>query len=127
MKLTNQDKVLIIVTLTTVAITVGGLVLLTSVMSVGALRAWAIVSVFAVLFAGFVGWRLGTRDARMHLSGLNKGIGAVMGAASKTADLRTTAAGRVRQVTVAPTPVLSLPDPEIVHVKPVSDEEVIDL
>jgi hypothetical protein len=129
MKLTNQDKALIIMALTTVGLAIIGLVLLTSVLSVGVLRAWAVASIFIIPLTGLAGWRLGTRDARAHLSGLDKGIDSVMRAADRTANLRTMAATRARQVmavTSTPQP-LRLPDPEIVHVRPASDDEVIDL
>lgn len=106
---------------------IGVLYWVTTSLSIGALRAWAVATIFIIPLSIFAGWRLGTRDARAHLSGLDKGIDRVMGAASKTADLRTSTAGRVRQVTtVMPTSTLRLPNPEIVHVKPTSDE-VVDL
>ena len=126
-ELTSQA--LIIMVITGLGAVGFGLWVLVSALSLGALRAWALATFVIIPLAFIAGWRLGTRDARAHLSGLDKGIGAVMGAAAKTADLRATAAGRVRQVlTIAPTSsTLSLPDPEIIHVRGVNEDEVIDL
>jgi hypothetical protein len=119
MKLNSQDKALLTVITSTGALLVCVLVLLVSAMSVEALRAWAVVSVVVIPLAFFAGWRLGTRDSRAHLSGLDKGVDVATRAITRT--------GRARQaVTSTPQP-LRLPDPEIIHVRPASDDEVIDL
>ncbi len=117
--------------LAALALVGAGVWALVSAMSVGLLRGWFVASLVALPLVGWVGWRVGTGSARAHLSGLDKGIGAVMGAASKTADLRVSTVGRARQAVLgAPaataTPVFRLPDPEIRHVVAVSDE-VVDL
>lgn len=129
MKLNKQDKTLIIFVLAILCAVVALAVALVLSMSVDALRGWAIVSILLLPGSVFAGWRLGTRDSRAHMSGLDKGVGAVMRAADKTASLRTTTAARARQVMAvsnAPEP-LRLPDPQIVHLRAVNGEEVVDL
>lgn len=127
----NTVVALVVMGLVILGVVVGSLWALVSAMSVGLLRGWFVASLVALPLVGWVGWRVGTGSARAHLSGLDKGIGAVMGAASKTADLRVSTVGRARQAvlgapTASATPVLRLPDPEIRHVVAVSDE-VVDL
>jgi len=124
----NLVVALVVMGLVILAAVVAGLWALLSAMSVGLLRGWFVASLVILPVVGWGCWRLGTRDARAHLNGLDKGIGAVMGAASKTADLRVSTVGRARQaVVVTPTPVLRLPDPEIRHITAANGGEVIDL
>ena len=125
MRLSNKDKMLLFMAVTGLGALVLGLWALVLSLSTGTLRVWTAASAFIIPLAGFIGWRLGTRDARAHLSGIDKGVKSVMNAASQTADLRTTTTRRVRQV-VSVTPPLSLPEPTIKHVS-ASSSEVIDL
>ena len=130
MKLNCQDRTLVIFVMLILLGIIALAVALVMSMSVGALQGWAVVSIFVLPMTFGAGWRLGTRDSRAHLSGLDKGINAVMKAAGKTADLRTTTAARARQVLstrVTGQEPLQLPDPQIVHVGVVNSEEVIDL
>ena len=129
MKPNKTDSTLVIIVMLILLAIVALALALVFSLSVGALRGWAVVSIFALPLALFAGWRLGTRDSRAHLSGLDKGIGAVMRAADKTANLRTTTAARARQVmAVQSTPEpLRLPNPQIVHLRAANDGEIVDL
>jgi hypothetical protein len=125
--MSKKDQSLIMTVLIVVAMVAGGLWLLISAMSLQALRAWGIITAFLLPICIWFGWWIGTRDSRAHVSGLHKGIGAVMSAAGKTADLRTTAAGRVRATTTTINQP-ALPSPRVVHLSAgTQDEEIIDL
>jgi hypothetical protein len=102
MKLSNQDKTLLIMAVSTGLLAIGGLALLVSAMSDTAVRAWGVVSVVVIPLAFFAGWRLGTRDSRAHLSGLDKGVDMATRAMTRTGRAR-------RAVTMIPaSPTLRL-------------------
>ena len=127
--MSNQEKALIVMAFTGLGAVTLGLWALVSVLSPGVLRAWPVLSIILMPVIFFAGWRLGTRDARAHLSGLDKGIDKVMKAAEKTAGLRVSTVGRVRQARQTPIILqepLRLPDPEIIHVQAATDD-VVDL
>lgn len=110
-----------------VAITLGAAWALVSMLPDAVLKAALIVALGAVPVVFWAGWRMGSRDAKMFVAGLNKGTGTVINAGGKVADLRTAKATEARQAT---TPDVRLPHAtklEIVNVQPAGNGEAVEL
>jgi len=122
------------------------IVLVIALVCVVAVRSWVMdwdenllrgVSCFAV-FAIVLGWPawfyfgylLGDREGTATIKGIDRGVDKVIKAADRTADVRTMAAVRARQVlsdAIPPPPPLQLPQPTYGQIKSVNGQEVIDL
>lgn len=105
---------------------------LTGSLSDGVLRAWSVSSLVLLPGIFWIGWRMGSRDARAYLSGMERGTDHVMRAANQTADLRTANVGQMRtnpRTTVQSAPAVALPQPEVIHVEARQNggAEVVDL
>jgi len=128
MKFTKEDIAILKILFFLLAFALLVLYVLVSAMSVALLKVCVMLSPFTALLALFIGWRLGTRDSRAHISGLDKGINAMAGAASKVADLRVSTTERVRNVIQQPQqPPPALPRPQVQHVRQLEEGDVIDL
>jgi len=128
MKFTKEDWAILKILFFLLAFALMVLYVLVSAMSVVLLRVCVMLSPFTALLALFIGWRLGTRDSRAHISGLDKGIGAMLGAASKAADLSIGKAMQVRQIVQPPQqPPPALPRPQVTHIRQIEEGDVVDL
>lgn len=119
----DKEKAIILVFLAIIGSVVGLLYWIALQAPPVVLRLWVPFSVFTVALSFVIGWRLGTRDARAHISGLDKGLGTMEKATAGAAKLQRVG-GRV--VHVSDTPVMSLPDPQVHTARP-SEGEIIEL
>lgn len=92
---------------------------LVSSLSLTALRAWAVLSMVLLPVVAVISFVIGRWETRAKLDGLNTGIGVVMQAAQRTADLRATIRGQ------APVQIAVLPQPEVTRRR--IEGKVVDL
>lgn len=110
---TNRLMALVIVVGTVAALVAGviwALWWMMSFVTAPLARGWALAATGALPLVGWAGWRLGHLEARGRLDGIDQAVKSVMGAASKTADLRTYTAREVRTAAKAPPPAVALPE-----------------
>jgi hypothetical protein len=123
------------ITATTIIITLAALGMLAVLVTL--LPDWLARALLAIAIVGsgatfYAGWVLGSRDAKMFLSGLDKGTDKVVRAGDKVANLRAAHVQRERTrqaATQRPAQPIALPDAtrlEIVDVNP-STGEMIEL
>lgn len=91
-----------------------------------AARAWALLATLLLPVAAWGGWWFGHTEQRGRLAGIDQAIDKVMGAASRTADLRVTGARAARQ---SPAASVVLPALEIFprQLAPPGEDDVIEL
>ena len=123
----RQDRISLIIIGVSVIAVVATAWMAVNLLPIGTVRIWSVLSLFLIPLALLGGWRLGTRDSRAHLSGIETGVKTVMSAADRTARIRTSTA-QPRPVHAAPHQVsaFQLPDPKIISTE-IPESEVIDL
>ena len=122
----RQDRIYLTIIVTSVLAVAASGWMAVNLLPIGTVRIWSVLALFLIPVALLGGWRLGTRDSRAHLSGIETGVKTVMSAADRTA--------RLRSSTARPRPfqyprnanVLNLPDPKIISTE-IPESEVIDL
>jgi hypothetical protein len=92
-------------------------------------RIWALMATVLVPVGVYAGWRLGRLEARGRLDGIDQAINKVMGAASRTADLRVGTTRRLRRPALeAPAPnVPELPPVRVTHRRQGNEARIIEL
>ena len=123
----NRNQTRIMITIGIAVTTLGLAWASISRLPPAALQATLILALGLLPVAFWIGWKMGSRDAQMFLSGLDKGAERVIKASGRVADLR---ASQVTQARRAARPQVQLPDAtrfEIVNVQPTSEQEAIEL
>ena len=123
----RQDRISLTIIAISVIAVAASASMASNLLPIGAVRIWSVLSLFLIPLALLGGWRLGTRDSRAHLSGIETGVKTVMSAADRTARIRNSAA-QPRPVHAQPREIatLQLPDPQIISTE-IPESEVIDL
>jgi len=90
---------------------------------IGILAAWALIATALIPLASWAAWYFGHTEVRGWLSGVDKAIDEVMGAATEVATLR----GQVRQSEPPQMPAVQLP--KVIEIRPrlAQGREIIDL
>ena len=78
--------------------------------SPNATRAWALVATALIPLAAWLGHHFGTLETRSTLHGLDTGVDRVVGAATRVADVKVSAARAMRQA--EPAWEVDLPEPQ---------------
>ena len=123
----RQDRISLVIIVTSVIAVVATAWMAVNLLPIGTVRIWSVLALFLIPLALLGGWRLGTRDARAHLSGIETGVKTVMSAADRTARIRRSAAQpRPVHASAHQVSALQLPDPKIISTE-IPESEVIDL
>ncbi len=110
---------------TAVIVLAGGLTwTLVSSLPPAVLKAGTILATVLQPVTFWMGWKLGSRDAKTYLAGVDQGAGAVITAGTRVSKVQAAARRRLREPELPP---VELPNVEIVHLSSGGDNEVIDL
>lgn len=123
----SDSAVRVAAAIVVVALACWGVWQLASSLDPTTLKVWTLLATAAVFPAVWFGYWLGATESRGKVAGLDLGVNRVIEAATRTADLRATAASAMRRaVSDGPQELVLLPEPPIT-VQRLAEGEVIDV